>query len=456
MKVLDAKRQARHRGTAIAFYTLATSLVAACAPDPAVGGPRRGIGHSDAGIGTRDASLGSRPRGFAVVSSDYTVTSVGLLDAAGAQLRDDFIDSGSASTGLVTALSGDVVLPTQSGEHGVLALLDRFRTDIITRVDLDTGAVLGQVKAQGAGSYSSNPHDYVYVDASSAWVTRYEPNLDAAGGDPDLGLDLLRIDPSRFVRTQDRVDFAPWNSTSERKNPNTGATDAVTVYARPSSIVRLGHQLVVGMATLSAAFDAAGAGLVALVDLDQKRVKMLELAGLQGCDDVAPVPNDTTRVAVACSGFFRGSVRDGSGLAMLVLEQSELTIEHAWHASDDTSSALTTYALVAVNATEVLAMAAGEDANGTEPQTHDKLYRVNLMTGEQQIVFEAEGRYVIGPGAFDPQSGLLLVPDASVDNKGRPTAGVHRFVRRGDGSFEARGPVKLDAILPARQVRPFE
>src|ERR1700753_357244 len=80
---------------------------------------------------------------FAVVESDYTATAISLLDADGELLRDDFIDSASAMSGLVSALSGDVVLPTRSGQPGVLTLIDRLKTDVVTRIQLPEGKVLG-------------------------------------------------------------------------------------------------------------------------------------------------------------------------------------------------------------------------------------------------------------------------------------------------------------------------
>jgi hypothetical protein len=418
------------------------------------------------GLGARDAQADAgdldQPLGYAVVASDYSGSSITLLDADGELLQQRFVHSGSTSAGLVTALSGDVVLPLRSGERGVLTLIDRFRTDVITRIELSSGKVLGQLKTHAPStdrqrsSYSSNPQDYVLIDDHSAWVSRYEPNLAAEPVDPDQGLDLLHIDPTRFVRTDERIDFSRFSEDGERTNPNTGEVDTVRVHARPAGMVRVGEQLVVGVTTNSATFDAAGRGLVARVDLQRREVaEVLELEGLTSCGSVAPVPRDDTRVAVSCSGFERGVPRDSAGFVMLRVTDSGLELEHVWRAREHPDAALTRYAMVPLSATEVAAVATGEVGAffARDGDVRDKLFRVDLVTGAQEEIFEAAGPYVLGGGAFDADRGLLLVPDASVDDLGRPTAGVRRFQRHEGGSFEALATAPVHDVLPARQVR---
>jgi hypothetical protein len=441
----------------------------ACSPEP-----REGIeGVGDLGDGGADAAQADadgrdrEPSAFGVVSGDYTVSSIALLAPDGALLDADFIDSGSATAGLVTALSGDVVLATNSGERGVMTLLDRYRSNVITRVDVANGVVLGQVKTQAENDgadengYSSNPQDYVQIDAGTAWVSRYEPNLTAAADDLDKGLDLLRIDPRAFERGDERVDFGVFNGKGERTNGDSGETERVTVYARPARIVRLGDHLVVGLESLSQTFDAAGKGMVALVDLSSKKVAKLELPGLQSCGQVVPVPDDRTRAAVACTGVYFGDAPTTAGLAMLHLEGGALSIEHIWRAADDEGAAVTRYGLVALSATEVVAVAAGQSevkrgGKVVSESSHDKAYVVDLETGEQTELCEAGGQYVLGDGAFNPRRNLLLLPDATVDGEGKPLAGVRRFERGDDGSFSELELLDIDPILPPREIKPIQ
>jgi hypothetical protein len=435
-----------------------------CAPETPSG--IDGLGDAGTRKAAADAAVDALAQGFVMVSSDYDVTTIGLLKLDGTIWKRELIHSGSATAGLVTALSGDVLLPTQSDERGVLTLIDRFRTDVVTRIDLSSGDILGQVKTNAknsasAAAYSSNPHDYVFIDDHSAWVSRYNPNVNAKSGDPDVGIDLLRLDPTRFTRTADRIDFSGWNQQIERVNPKTRKPEPLTLYARPSGMVRMGNYLAVGVDVQSATFDAAGDAMVALVDLNTKTVRMLKLPGMQNCGDLAPVPDDASRVAVSCVGFYRGVARDTAGLAMLVRDGDELRVENLWRAKDHPESALTIYGMQPLGADEVLATAVDEKpAIGDAGQVptgriHDRLFRVSLKTGEQDLVFEADGSYVIGGCAFEPRTRLVLVPDASADAQDRPTAGIRRFKLLSDGSFREEPVTRLDEILPARQIRLF-
>lgn len=402
------------------------------------------------------------PRAYGVVASDYAVTSIGLLKPNGKMLSGDFVHSGSAPVGLVAALSGDVRLPTRSGDPDILTIIDRHRSDVITRIDPDSGEVLGQVKTHGDGdaAYSSNPQDYVQTDTDTAWVSRFAPNLEEDEDHEDGGNDLLQLDIKSFERSG-RISFWHLNGKAERTDAETGDTETVTTYARPSAVVRLGDYLVVGLANLSASFDAIGPGMVALVNPETEEVTELELPELQNCDGVRPVPGSDDRVVVACAGFHRGDPRASAGLVLLELDDDELSIVHSWHGADHPDLPLAVASPVPLGGTEVVAVAVGEGAvldeegNVETPETYDAAYVVDLSSEDQTHLFEAEGRYKIGSGAYNPERKILLLPDASVDDEGHPTAGVRRFERDDDGDFEALDVVSTHDLLPPIQVRPL-
>jgi hypothetical protein len=441
---------------------LVSAALAACEPERSE--ETNGLGEDDAGA-RADGGSPDSPRGYAVVSGDYSVVSIGILHPDGELREREIIHSGSASAGLVTALSGDVKVASNATDPGVLTIIDRFRTDVITRLDLDSGEVLGQVKTHTPNAeslddaYSSNPQDYVFIDDEHAWVSRYEPNPDVSESHADHGADLLRLKPGDFERTEDRISFAAWNSEARRADADSNEGDMVTVYARPSALVRLGGYVAVGIETLSIGYDAAGKGMVALVDLEaQEVVQMLELDGLQNCGDLDAVPADETRVAVGCSGFYRGVQRDGGGLAVLRLQGDALSVEQVWRAKEHPDAALTIYGVCAVSATEIVATAAGgveQDEEGEPLQPNDKLFLVDLASGEQTEILEAGMSYVIGGAAYDANAKLLLVPDATTDGGGKPSAGVRRYKRSEGGDFEELSITKLDDILPPRQIRAF-
>lgn len=411
--------------------------------------------HASSALG---AGLDPEPLAFAVVCSDRTVTSVALLEPGGDVLRRSFVDSGSAPSGLVTALSGDVVVPTRSGDPRTLTLLDRFRADVVTRIDVEHGEVRGQLRTQerkvGQSAYSSNPQDLVIAGEHEAWLSRYNPNVHVDASDRDAGNDLLRIDPVSLERGDARIDFSPLDTTAERVNPDSDEREEVRVYARPSRIVRLGRTLVVGLSRISQSFDALGDGAVARVDLDAVSGMLSEvpLPGLRNCSQVVPVPDDPTHVAVACTGpLAKGSARAYAGLALIALEGATPTVEQIWHAEDDADAAVPVFGLVALGATVVVAVAAG-DRNSGRP---DQLYRVDLADGSQRMLFEADQPWVLGDGAYNPRARLLFIPDASSDDDGRPTRGIHRFDVDGSRQLQERDVVEIDDALPAWQVAPL-
>ena len=82
---------------------------------------------------------------FAVVSTDFASTSIGVLDAVGNVQRASWYNSGSTSPGLTAALGGDVVLPTTQADDGTFAVIDRLGTDVVTRVRYD-GTLVGQIR----------------------------------------------------------------------------------------------------------------------------------------------------------------------------------------------------------------------------------------------------------------------------------------------------------------------
>jgi hypothetical protein len=424
----------------------------------------------DAGVG---AMLPSAPRTgpqFAVLSSDYSATSVSLLDVRGEVVADDYINSGAVRAGLVSALSGDVALPTRSGEQGVLVLLDRFRADVITRIRLADAQILGQVKTHTpptqatSNAYSSNPHDYVRIDDTTAWVTRQNPNLDPSVPEIDRGTDLLRIDPSTMQRTGERIDLSVFNTKGTRVNPDTRLAEEVDVFARPSRMVRIGDTLVVALARMSFDFSAKGSGMVALVDLKTRAVRSLELPGLAFCSDVSAVPAQPDAVVVGCTAFQREDPRLTAGIAMLRVVQGDAQLLHIWRASEHPSDPVASNNVLALGGSLVGAVAFGASAQpamGALPATQaapDRFMILDLASGALvKELFRVDGAFNMGPGIFDGESGLLLLPDASVDADKKPTAGIRRFRFTAPSTFEELPTVKVASQLnmPVRAISPL-
>lgn len=75
---------------------------------------------------------------------------------------------------------------------------------------------------------------------------------------------------------------------------------------------------------------------------------------------------------------------------------------------DDSKSEISVNAVIAIDSRRVIGV-----ANGDFAANPDQLYLIDLQTGFQELVHEASGSFVIGEAAYDPDSEMLYVPDAS-------------------------------------------
>lgn len=395
---------------------------------------------------------------LAVINTDYMASAVSLLNIDGDVIEDNYISSGSTEAGLVTALSGDLVMPTRSGEDGVLVLIDRFKADVVTRIRLEDGKILGQVKTQqqpeadADSSFSSNPQDYVYIDEETAWVSRTQPNLNPDAEEIDLGNDLLRIDPSKMERSDERIDLSMFNTTASRVDPDSGDEEEVDVYARPGRILRVGDTLVVGLGRTAYDYSATADGMIALIDVDTREVEGLSIEGLRGCTDVNPVPGAEALVMVICTGHF-GDERNTAGLAFVELDGKEAKVKSTYRSKEHEDLPAQLLPAVALSETKVVA-ALNSYAAGTD----SVLFMLDLTSDEKTDLLSIPGgEGTFGTMFYDERSQRLYVPDAQVDGNFAPIAGVHVFERHDDGSLDETALLTpaAETGLPAAAVYPL-
>ncbi len=359
--------------------------------------------------------LDAMPR-YAVVSSDFSSSSIAMLDRDFAVIDDSWLSSGTTYPGLVATLSGDVVLPNRQAGDGTFAVIDRFFTDVVTRFFVPSGALNGQVRTHGElgnAGFSSNPQDFIFVNEKSAWVPRYESNLDPTASPENKGNDLFEIDPTDMSRTGARIDLSSLDTTATVMGD--GGPTQVDVFARPSRGVLVGSTLVVGLDRISASFDAAGPGMVAVVGLEDSSVEGLQLEGLKSCGNTVPVLGAPGKVVVACVGFAQPfgdepQVRASSGIVLLDVGESGVAIERIWRVADHPGSAIAVNSIAAIAPERIVGVATGDFAT-----TVDALYAIDLATGAQELVYESTDSFVIGVAAYDPESEMLYVPDAAAD-----------------------------------------
>jgi hypothetical protein len=207
---------------------------------------------------------------LAVVGSDYSSTSVTLLDEEGEVCAANFLHSGSAAPGLVTAFSGDVVLSRAAHPDGLLTLVDRYPNAVITLVDVVTGDVHGQFSV-GEG-FAANPQDIFFWSSTRAYVTRHEvnPTPTPEEGDFDDGDDLVIVNPETGALLG-RIDL----STHIPEG-----SDGEVFRARPGRMVRLGSLAWTALRGLSDDYQRGGEGVLVGVDGDSDAVvASLDLPG---------------------------------------------------------------------------------------------------------------------------------------------------------------------------------
>jgi len=363
------------------------------------------------------------------VLTDFQSTAIAMLDEEATVLDDAWLTSGTRSPGLVAALSGDVVLASGSGPDDALTVIDRLDTDVITRIRMPSGDIIGQLRAQTDRDYASNPQDVVITGPDRAWVTRFEPNLDPS--EPaEGGTDLVGFDPTTLERNGERIDLSRFDST----------VDGEVVPARPSQIAAVGDRLVVGLARLSLDFMTAAPGRIAVVDPEGDATSLELSPQLQNCGGVSPVPGARDRALVACLGLF-ADPRPGAGLLEIERTGDGFVVLHIWRPADDPDRPLAVRSATSLGAGRVVAVASGDFSEGT----NDRLYDIDLTTGEAVPVTESAGAFELGASAYDPETGRLLVPDAS--------EGIELWRRAADG-LEREGIVLRDSStgLPPRDV----
>ena len=378
-------------------------------------------------------------RGFVVVSSDYQSSNVSLLDPTGEVLSASFLSSGSTSAGLSAPLSGDVVLPTRSARTDRTVLIDRSPASVLTWVDLRSGEVTAQLSV--ATGFASNPHDYIELSASKAYVLRYEKNL-TSGQEPfDEGDDVLVVDPSAPAITG-RIELTP-----------ALADVAPRFLAHPERAALAGDRVVVVLGAYRADFlETAPSRLVAIDPVTDAIVQTLVLDGYRACSSLAVSP-DEDELAVACAGEWGGDNRPGldtSGVVRVRIAD-QLEIAHRHRAADfgpDPVAAGLAYA----SRGRLLFTTYGHDAEPDESAAEDRLIELDLQTSEAREVLRSAGEpFTLGDVRCDAACGACFVVDAERDG-----GIVHRFAVTPGGVSEPTAiRVENEIGLPPRCLGDF-
>jgi len=393
----------------------------------------------EAGAGGASRAEPACAHGFAVVSSDYQSSNVSLLDPTGEVLSASFISSGSTTAGLSASLSGDVVLPTRSTRAGRLALIDRSPASVLTWVDLRSGEVEAQLSV--ATGFDSNPHDYVELSPSKAYVLRFDENL-ASGREPfDGGNDVLVVDPTAPAITG-RIDLAP-----------AMAGVASRFVAHPDRAARVRDRVVVVLGVYRTdLLETAPSRLVVIDPLADAIVQTVVLDGYHACSSLAVSP-DEDELAVACAGEWGGDDRpdiDTSGLVRLrVADQLEIVHRHR---AIDFGQGPIAFGLDYASRRYLLLTTYGQFDGRGEPAADDTLIELDLETNESRGVLRSAGKpFTLGDVRCDSTCGVCVVTDAE-----RQGGVVHRLTVEHGGVSEPTAIRVDDEIgLPPRCLAEF-
>jgi hypothetical protein len=372
-------------------------------------------------------AVSERPR-FVVMGTDFSSAYFGWLNADGFAIDGNWINSGTVAAGLVTTLSGDVGTPTRLPGDGSYFYIDKYGTDVVTRVTIPQGVVLGQVRTHGesCGGFSSNPYDVVVVSPTQAFATRY--GYDATGNaSPECrGSDLLEFNPTTMTRTGNTVDLSSFGIDVEVRNMM-GNLVTTHVQPRPARAFLTGNGfVVVGLERLSGDFKGSADGVLAVVNPATGGFAGHVVTGLKNCGGIFQVPGDRNRVAMLCTGFKKNDAmnasepdkRDTSGIVVFEIGNDGAVTEIAgWRAAGHPSDPALAGDVLMLDSTHALVLKRGA---WQSPTDKDDLYLMDLTTGAHTFVVSADKGYgFYGAMSFDPSTGLVLVPDVD--------AGIRRY-----------------------------
>ena len=395
------------------------------------------IGEPDAAA-SPDATIGGTcARALVVAESDYDSTNVALLGLSGKILAGSVASSATRAVGLTAPLSGDVVLPTMPVAGGELVLIDGARSSSrLVWIDPETAA---RRELSVATGFWSDPHDYVRISETKAYVSRYDTNPTPGEVPFDSGGDVLVVDPSSPSITSSIDMTAALGDDRTRAAPDA------------DKIVVAGARAYVLLGALTQDFSGAGAPshLVAIDTSSDVVVGTLVLDGMLDCAGLALSP-DAKTLAVFCAGQkidpAAPSDLGGSGI-VLVDVADEATIVKRFAATDVGAGPVGFFGAFASNTSLVFETFGFDDPTSGKSQD-DTVVELDLASGTTTVVLRSAGEpFTLGGIACDVRCGVCFVADAK-----RMGGVVHRFALDVAGTLTGDELVKVETNpgLPPR------
>ena len=370
---------------------------------------------------------------LAAISSDYSSTSVAILGPDGVLCADAVLHSGSRAPGTVTALSGDVVLPSQPNPGGELVLIDRYPNAALSRLRADNGTLVAQV---GLGAdFGANPQDIVFPSRALAYVSRHRANPDPSPtlDDYDEGSDLLMIDMTEGA-VIGRIGL------SEQADEGFDPMPSQTLTAADGRVW-------VGLTHLSRDFGQGGPGRLVAIDPARHEVETsVTLDGLKNCGSGLSLSPERTGLWVTCTGVFaEGPEAQLNASALVYVDLTPA--EEVWRlpAGPKTEGQAFGFAAAAVDDHRALAVLFGALQEGTP----DRLVLVDRRDDSVSLTGLESEAFQLGAPVRDET--LWLIPDASLTNPR-----LRRFRLEATQAIETSAVIVEPRLgLPLRQVAHF-
>jgi hypothetical protein len=357
------------------------------------------ISETGTSVSAIDGSAGL-PSGIVVLSSDYQTSAVSILDREGTLVIDNCFNSNTGPNGISLTLSGDLALPTQSAIGDAVVILDRGNS-VLTWLDPPTCAPLRQL-AVGTG-FVSDPHDYVALSATKAYVVRYNQNAAAtlATGDFDDGNDLLIIDPTQ-PKIVGRIDLKPFAP--------------VGVLPDADRAMLIDGKVYVSLNAISENFKTYGAGRIVIVDPAQDQVVgTIDLPGVKNCGALTYLPAEK-KLLVACTGDYGAGDQQFQGSAIVAIDVSSTPpmVVGQVAAAAVGAVAFANSTLAAFDSNTILGVQLGDFSN-TPP---DKVWTVSLAGTQPTKLFDSTEGITIGTILVDSARPRVFIADGTTTSVG--------------------------------------
>ncbi len=340
-------------------------------------------------------------RAIAVVGSDYTSTSISIIDRKLKTLyAEGIIHSGSADPKLSTALSGDIVFPSTANPGQDIVLIDRYPNSVLTFLSPDDFTISAQLSV--STGFASNPHDYLMINEHKAYLTRYEKNPNPGETDFDQGDDILIID-SETLDLLGRIDF------SNILNSDEGET-----HARPDRLLMIGDSVWVSFNVLGNDFKQVGTARLASIDTQTDTITdILDIPELANCSDME-YSEQHQALFLSCSGVFIDGLQsqlERSGIARIDLSGEDISYTVI---RKGTQGAARPYGfdLDLASSRYLLALRFGDIDEGI----NDKLVAIDIEDYSEAVIHEASTPFGLGGFLADDTDNTLYIGDADLEH----------------------------------------